>query len=264
MSKEELETTKDVLHSILQGVSCTIRLLYQFIYGHDTMTPIYQFYVSEFSFLFVGRLESPIHLIRKMASSIALVFSKAVDPKNPLYLDDDCCETVDWEFGIIPQPRKQVGARHVTATCDDDSESLSCKKENGVTADKREKGAASKIVQDDTKLKESTLVDPGKLINPVLISSEDLHDEGDDVESKASEGSDDASLQPYDLSDDDTDLQKKFSELSDIAAALRKPDDPDGVSYRFLPIQPSYQSNTYTCLCFFLAHLNNVLACLVP
>ncbi|KAI4343658.1 hypothetical protein L6164_010980 [Bauhinia variegata] len=46
MSKEELDETKDVLHLILQGVSC--------------------------------RLESPNHLVRKMASSIALVFSKCV------------------------------------------------------------------------------------------------------------------------------------------------------------------------------------------
>ncbi|KAM5575118.1 hypothetical protein ABKV19_014187 [Rosa sericea] len=55
MSKEELDDTKDVLHSILQGVSC--------------------------------RLESPNHLVRKMASTVALVFSKVIDPKNPLYLD---------------------------------------------------------------------------------------------------------------------------------------------------------------------------------
>ncbi|XP_019055253.1 PREDICTED: uncharacterized protein LOC104608983 isoform X2 [Nelumbo nucifera] len=53
-----------------------------------------------------GRLESPMHLVRRMASSVALVFSKVVDPKNPLYLDDSFNgETIDWEFGFSTQSR---------------------------------------------------------------------------------------------------------------------------------------------------------------
>ena len=36
-----------------------------------------------------------------MASAVALTFSKVVDPKNPLYLDDNCCENVDWDFGVL-------------------------------------------------------------------------------------------------------------------------------------------------------------------
>jgi len=40
-----------------------------------------------------------------MASCVALVLSKIIDPKNPLYLDDSCSgETIDWEFGFtIPK-----------------------------------------------------------------------------------------------------------------------------------------------------------------
>lgn len=196
MSKEELEATKNVLHSILQGVSC--------------------------------RLESPIHLIRKMASSVALVFSKVVDPKNPLYLDDDHCEIVDWEFGVIPQPRRPVGASHVTGSHPYDLGSLSCKEETSGDAVKQEDGLNVNIAQ-DTKLKGAGLVDFGKMSNPAMFSDGDLPDEEDDIESKASEASDDSSLQPYDLSDDDTDLQRKISQLADISVALRKADDPDSV-----------------------------------
>lgn len=189
------------------------------------------FMLLNFVFFSVGRLESPIHLIRKMAGSIALVFSKIVDPKNPLYLDDDTCETVDWEFGIIPRPRKTLVAPCVGATSDDDPDSPSSKKDNSV-AD------TGKTAYLDTQSKDSKLIDPGKIINPATHTIQDLHDEGDDIESKASETSDDSSLQPYDLSDDDADLQKKVSQLADISAALRKPDDPDGVSYLFfLPLQ---------------------------
>ncbi|XP_075514443.1 uncharacterized protein LOC142549398 [Primulina tabacum] len=68
MGKEDLDATKDALPTILRGISC--------------------------------RLESPENLVRKMASSIAFVFSKVRGPKNTLD-PDDCCweETIDWEFG---------------------------------------------------------------------------------------------------------------------------------------------------------------------
>lgn len=191
-SKEELETTQSVLHSILQGVSC--------------------------------RLESPIHLIRKMASSIALVFSKVVDPTNPLYLDDDCCGIVDWEFGIIPHPRKPLDASHATGTCLGDLELPSSKKENGGASDKKKTGSIGNRAQDDTTFEESSLV-----LRSAVLGGEDLLDVEDDIESKASEASDDSSLQPYDLSDDDADLQRKVSQLADLSVALRKSDDPDGV-----------------------------------
>ena len=55
-----------------------------------------------------------------------------------------------------------------------------------------------------------------------------------DEESINIDASSDSSLEPYDLSDDDTDLQKNFTHLSDLAAALRKPDDLDGVSFHLV------------------------------
>ncbi|XP_057769098.1 uncharacterized protein LOC130989177 [Salvia miltiorrhiza] len=75
-TKEDLDAMKDALHLILQGISC--------------------------------RLKNHVYLIQKMASSIALVFSKIIDPNNPLYLDDSCQEeTIDWDFGLAtPSPRE--------------------------------------------------------------------------------------------------------------------------------------------------------------
>ncbi|XP_038986826.1 telomere length regulation protein TEL2 homolog [Phoenix dactylifera] len=194
MSKEELETTKDVLHSILQGVSC--------------------------------RLESPIDLVRKMASSIALVFSKVVDPKNPLYLDDDC-ETVDWGFGLLSQKKEITAASHNNETID----KFSLSKEKKRASDKKkQKDMKYETVHSDAVISDFRLVDPDEVIDPATLKGEHIWDEEEkDDESRHSETSSDSSLQPYDLLDDDTDLQKKFSQLGEIAAALRKPDDPDGV-----------------------------------
>ena len=62
------------------------------------------------------------------------------------------------------------------------------------------------------------------------MNSEEHYDE----ECMNTDASSDSSLEPYDLSDDDTDLQKNFTHLSDISAALRKPDDLDGVSFHLL------------------------------
>ncbi|KAJ6825038.1 telomere length regulation protein TEL2-like protein [Iris pallida] len=198
MSREELETTKDILHSILQGVSC--------------------------------RLESPIHLVRKMASSIALVFSKVVDPKNPLYLDDDRCETVDWEFGLNSQPKKLSTSCSRSVMTHDESESSLCEINNSPDPVRRRKDAKVKTTQDHT-LVGKFAVPPHEIKDQVMLGSEQSFDDEEEAndESKKSEVSDDSSLQPYDLSDDDIDLQKGFSQLADISAALRKPDDPDGV-----------------------------------
>ncbi|TVU29397.1 hypothetical protein EJB05_20961 [Eragrostis curvula] len=184
LTKKELEMTRDVLNSILQGVSC--------------------------------RLESPIDLIRKMASAIALTFSKVVDPKNPLYLDDNCCETVDWEFGIL-------SAKEVNAT------SHGTESKSKLKASSREKKA--KTIKQDIpdgrpKIVEIGSLDHDRMSDPAM--NEQFEEECDE-ESLNVDASSDSSLEPYDLSDDDTDLQKKFSHLSDLAAALRKPDDPDGV-----------------------------------
>ncbi|THU46163.1 hypothetical protein C4D60_Mb09t02060 [Musa balbisiana] len=199
MSKEELETTKDILHSILQGVSC--------------------------------RLESPIDLVRKMASSVALVFSKVVDPKNPLYLDDDCSEIIDWEFGfkrkdVITTDETRKDKLNATLSKDMEKDKL-----DATLPKVTESASHAKRLKD----RKHHAVDSGKLISECRVNhcagmpnNEHASAEEDDGEGKNSDASSSDSLEPYDLSDGDTDM-KLFSQLGDIAAALRKPDDPDGV-----------------------------------
>lgn len=166
--------------------------------------------------MMLGRLESPSHLVRKMANSVALVFSKVIDPSNPLYLDDSCKEgTIDWDF---------------TSTNT---------KETDINQDTSHTALVSEKEYKDTKnsnkhkeLMELTLVDPDEVIDPATLNNEDTSDgdnnnnDDDDI----SETSSESSLQPYDLSDDDTDLKKNFAQLIDVVGALRKSDDADGVS----------------------------------
>ncbi|KAL4566649.1 hypothetical protein LXL04_030769 [Taraxacum kok-saghyz] len=183
LKKEDLDANKDVMHLILQGVSC--------------------------------RLESPSHLIRKMASSIALVFSKVIDPTNPLYLDDTCTdETINWEF---------------TSTNADVAVAISAVKEIDKDKDQKQDKVHDHIK--DIKNKELmglTLVDPDEVIDPATLNNEDTVNDDDD-DSDISESESESDLQPYDLSDDDTDLKKNFTQLIDVVTALRKSDDADGV-----------------------------------
>ncbi|KAG9450118.1 hypothetical protein H6P81_010083 [Aristolochia fimbriata] len=190
LSREELEKTKDVLHSILQGVSC--------------------------------RLESPTQLVRKMGNCVALVFSRVIDPMNPLYLDDTCEEDpVDWEFGLTTLHRKISDP-----TLDEAKGSTSVEeKEIHDTKEKVKQNAVR--VNIDKEISEFRLVDPNEIIDPVTLNNE--HSDEEDDDESDSDTSSDSSLQPYDLSDDYSDLKKRFSQISDIVAALRKSDDQDGV-----------------------------------
>ncbi|CAL0320048.1 unnamed protein product [Lupinus luteus] len=191
-SKEELDGMKDAMHLILQGVSC--------------------------------RLESPNHLVRKMASSIALVLSKIIDPKNPLYLDDSCSgETIDWEFGLtVPKKenlQKDVDEPKVSSL-------LGSEKDSNSASNKE----TSIKVKGKMKLLEFNVPDPDEIVDLASLNLEpDVSDEDDDSASENSYSSDDSSLQPYDLSDDDSDLKKNISQLTDVVVALRKTDDADGV-----------------------------------
>lgn len=200
MSKEELDKTKDLMHSILQGVSI--------------------------------RLESPAHLVRKMASSIALAFSKVIDPKNPLYLDDISCneETIDWEFGLTAT-KKGISSISNGSEKDHDGTETSIASEladesnhktnYGVDGNKKSQRKKSSALQ---------FVDPGEIIDPAMLNVEaDSDDDDDDNISENSESSSDSSLQPYDLTDDEKDLKRKFSQLVDVVGALRKSDDAEGV-----------------------------------
>lgn len=201
MSKEELERTKDTSNFLLQGISC--------------------------------RLETPLHLIRKMASSIALVFSKILDPKNPLYLDDDCKEEkIDWEFGFTTLQKKASADSSVIEIIRDETEAsinMLEKGANDVADHKQQKDGKNKTSNADKELSAFKLVDPDEIIDPASLNNENSIDEDDGNSDSNSVSSSDSSLQPYDLSDDDADLTMKFSQLSDLIAALRKSDDPDGV-----------------------------------
>ena len=229
MSKEELDATKGVMHSILQGVSC--KSCY-FDTTWPLMVPILLFlYVLQF---LAGRLENPDHLFRRMASSVALIFSKVVDPKNPLYLDDSCSrDTIDWEFGlVIPDNRIQAvpsstdKGKKVTATS---IASVAGKELESAVDD----GAGNNLKERKKKLSEFRVVDPDEIIDPAMLNDESTFGGCDDDENSSgnSESSNDSYLQPYDLSDDDIDLKKKFTQLVDVVGALRKSDDADGVSH---------------------------------
>lgn len=181
-----------------------------------------------------GRLESPDHLIRRMASSIALVFSKIIDPKNPLYLDDSYNqETIDWEFGLAtPEKGTLTASQFVDKEIDNKTcSALSSVKVSDNTTDR---GVGNDHKTRKKILPEFKLVDPDEIIDPATLINEFVSGGEDDTDgaSENSETSSDSSLQPYDLSDDDTDLKGKFSQLVDVVGALRKSDDPDGVSVK--------------------------------
>ncbi|KAF0929395.1 hypothetical protein E2562_021419 [Oryza meyeriana var. granulata] len=192
MSKRELETTKDVLNNILEGVSC--------------------------------RLESPIDLIRKMASAIALTFSKVVDPNNPLYLDDNCCENVEWDFGVL-SPKEITAPSKDAELRSKQKPSLPENKKHA--AEKKAKAIKHDISDNRAKIIEIKPLDSCETSGPAMNGH--FGEEECDEEIMNIDASSESSLEPYDLSDDDTDLQKKFTQLTDLATALRKPDDPDGV-----------------------------------
>lgn len=159
-----------------------------------------------------------------MASCVALMFSKAIDPRNPLYLDDSCTgDTIDWEFGLGIPEKNTIK----TETC---MASVSME-----GPDYKRNNRIENNVKSRKKFSENKLIDPDEIIDPATLNYESVSDQGDD-DDVASEDSDCSSdsLQPYDLSDNDNDLKRKFSQLVDVVAALRKSDDPDGVSNRFI------------------------------
>ncbi|KAL8456813.1 hypothetical protein ACS0TY_034887 [Phlomoides rotata] len=198
MSKEDLESTKDGLHLILQGVSC--------------------------------RLENPLYLIRKMASTIAFVFSKIIDPKNPLYLDDSCQEdTIDWDFGLAT-PRKVPASTTVLGDEKTHDRESSIQISGNRIQNSQGEGVGNTFKTKMEKESVFNLIDPDEIIDPANLNNECTFNEYEsDNASEDSEASDDSSLQPYDLTDDDADLKRKFSQLVDVVGALRKSDDAEGV-----------------------------------
>lgn len=181
-----------------------------------------------------GRLESPLYLIRKMASTIALVFSKIIDPKNPLYLDDSCQEdTIDWDFGLAIPSKAPASTTVLGDESTHERESSSTQISGNKIQNRQDKGVGNTSKTKKEKESVFNLIDPDEIIDPANINNECTFNEYEsDNASDDSETSGDSSLQPYDLTDDDADLKRKFSQLVDVVGALRKSDDAEGVSSR--------------------------------
>ncbi|KAL0318843.1 UNVERIFIED_CONTAM: Telomere length regulation protein TEL2 [Sesamum angustifolium] len=180
--------------------------------------------------LLYGRLESPVYLIRRMASAIAFVFSKIIDPQNPLYLDDSAHEEIDWEFGLATRRKGPL----TTPVHDGDERTVERENSFSTLSGKEiQKGVENGVgnVAKARRKKESafTLIDPDEVIDPATINESTFYEDESDYASEDSETSSDSSLQPYDLTDDDADLKRKLSQLVDVVGALRKSDEAEGV-----------------------------------
>ncbi|KAF8094961.1 hypothetical protein N665_0348s0044 [Sinapis alba] len=183
MSREELDRTKDVMHNILQGVSC--------------------------------RLENPGDLVRKMASSIAFMFSKVIDPKNLLYLDDSFTgNAIDWESEL---QTAVGGVRSMENEAKTSASLTQVKDSSRGNKDRKSKDMANFV-----------LADPDEIVDLATLNC-GTESDGDDNASVSSDDSSVTSLEPYDLLDDDKDLGKQFTHLVDVVGALRKTNDADGV-----------------------------------
>uniref|UniRef100_A0A453P0E6 Telomere length regulation protein conserved domain-containing protein n=1 Tax=Aegilops tauschii subsp. strangulata TaxID=200361 RepID=A0A453P0E6_AEGTS len=126
------------------------------------------------------------------------------------------------EFGVL-SPKEITAPSH---DVEFGSKSKPCPRKNRKHAgDKKGKTIKHDISDNRVKIIEIKSKLDSDEMSGAAINFEEHYDE----ESINIDASSDSSLEPYDLSDDDTDLQKNFTHLSDLAAALRKPDDLDGV-----------------------------------
>ena len=167
-----------------------------------------------------------------MASSVALAFSKVIDPKNPLYLDDSCTgDIIDWEFGMPTLEKRNLDTSNCKQKDGHESKTSSSAQEKDLKYTTKNV-ISNNLKSKNKKLSEFKFVDPDEIIDPATLNNESVSDKDDDDNaSENSDSSSDSSLRPYDLSDDDTDLKKKISQLVDVVGALRKSDDVDGVSH---------------------------------
>ncbi|KAG0455403.1 hypothetical protein HPP92_024695 [Vanilla planifolia] len=140
-----------------------------------------------------------------MGSSIALAFSKVVDPANPLYLEDSCHEDMDWEFGLLSLTKEPRGANENKFN---NIESKNLHRD----ADHSGFGKKLKKVKDEPRYNTTKVSEVTKIVTETAASPCSRHvndNDSSDDESKNSEASSDSSLQPYDLSDDDIDLKRE-------------------------------------------------------
>ncbi|CAJ1975014.1 unnamed protein product [Sphenostylis stenocarpa] len=236
MSKEELNGMKNAMNLILQGWKDVLNLE-QFRCNMGAsglrMLPL------ELAVYSVGpalcqvkcRLESPNHLVRKMASCVALALSKIIDPKNLLYLDDSCSgETIDWEFGFTIPRKGNLAASNCGEKVIQETKLSTVSGPERDTDSPSNKGK-SIHVKGKKNLLDFNVLDPDEIIDlaSLNLESDDNEEVVDDSASENSYSSSDSSLQPYDLEDDDSDLKRKFSQLAEVVAALRKSDDAEGV-----------------------------------
>jgi hypothetical protein len=172
------------------------------------------------------RLDSPLIPVRDMAMRIALVFSTAMDPKNPLLFDenDNVEELLDWE-GL----ESNAGQKSITSNNLEKQQSPAETKVDNDNADSIdqtiERRRRRKAKEEKLALEED---DPDEVVN---LGAEASDDEADDGSESASDS--DSSLKPYDMSDGDEDTSRgKFvTQLADLATNLRKGDKPDAVSF---------------------------------
>jgi telomere length regulation protein len=105
-----------------------------------------------------------------MASSVALVFSKVIDPKNPLYLDDSCTsDIIDWEFGLATPEKGNLDTSNCTEKDVHESKtsSLAQAKDFNYTANN---GISRPVKSKNKKLSEFKFVDPDEIIDPVTLN----------------------------------------------------------------------------------------------
>ena len=158
-----------------------------------------------------------------MASTIAFMFSKVIDPKNPLYLDDSITDNaIDWEFGL------QTASITNTMENGDGENKRSASLTEVNESSRRNK---QKENRKSKNISAFVLADPNEIVDLATLNcdTESDKDDGDDDASVSSDNSSVTSLEPYDLMDDDKDLGKQFTHLVDVVGALRKTDDADGV-----------------------------------
>lgn len=168
-----------------------------------------------------------------MASNVALAFSKVIDPKNPLYLDESCIgETIDWEFGLNKPEKGTLSTHDCTEKDINETKTLTISEPEKDLNYTRIDGKDKNMRGENKKLSQFKVLDPDEIIDPATLNCESASDKDeDDDASENSDSSSDSSLQPYDLTDDDTDLKRKLSQLVDVVGALRKSDDAEGVCH---------------------------------
>ncbi|CAM6129063.1 unnamed protein product [Calypogeia fissa] len=209
-----------------------------------------------------NRLDSPLIPVRNMAKRIALAFSTAMDPGNPLLFDesDSVEELRNWE-GLEQQVGQKsfisntVEKRQIAAKSELDEDHNGAISHVDDKEQKRERRRRRKAKEEKLALEED---DPDAIVK---LGEGSLDDESE--ESSESDGDSDSELQPYEMSDEDDDVRRgKFvAQLADLAINLRKGDKPDAVeealqvAEKFILAMPEELDNLASDLTHALVHV---------